>query len=45
MKLLYSNILPMAIKEGKETIAEAINSQIQLADRIDIAALRKRCTR
>ena len=27
----------MAIKEGKETIAEAINSQIQLADRIDIA--------
>ncbi|RHR36954.1 restriction endonuclease PLD domain-containing protein [Eubacterium sp. AF19-12LB] len=37
MKLLYSNILPMAIKEGKETIAEAINSQIQLADRIDIA--------
>ena len=27
MRLLYSNILPLQIEEGKETIVEAINSQ------------------
>ena len=37
MRLLYSNILPLQIEEGKETIVEAINSQMRLADRIDIA--------
>lgn len=37
MKLLYSNILPMAISEDQDTIVEAINDQMQLADRVDIA--------
>ena len=37
MKLLYSNILPLQIKEGENTIVEVLNSQMQLADRIDIA--------
>lgn len=37
MKLLYSNILPMAISEDQDTIVEAINNQMQLADRVDIA--------
>lgn len=37
MKLLYSNILPLPIKESEITIVEAINCQMQLADRIDIA--------
>ena len=37
MKLLYSNILPLAVSEGEETIADAINNQMQLADRIEIA--------
>ena len=37
MRLLYSNILPLAVSEGEETIADAINNQMQLADRIEIA--------
>lgn len=37
MKLLYSNILPMAVNEDQDTIVEAINNQMQLADRVDIA--------
>lgn len=37
MKLLYSNILPLSTKENEDTIAEAINSQLKLADQIDIA--------
>mgnify|MGYP000151037496 CR=1 FL=1 len=37
MKLLYSNILPLAISEGEETIADTISRQMQLADKVDIA--------
>lgn len=37
MKLLYSNILPLLIKKGENTIIETISSQIQLSDRVDIA--------
>ena len=37
MRLLYSNILPLATDEGQETITEAINNQMQSADRIEIA--------
>lgn len=37
MKLLYSNILPLATDEGQETIMEAIKNQMQSADRIEIA--------
>lgn len=36
MKLLYSNILPLSVNEGEETIVEAINNQMQLVDKIDI---------
>lgn len=37
LKLLYSNILPLATGEGQETITEAINNQMRFADRIEIA--------
>jgi len=37
LRLLYSNILPLATDEGQETITEAINNQMQSADRIEIA--------
>lgn len=37
MKLLYSNILPLAVSDGKETVRDVIVNQIQLADRIEIA--------
>ena len=37
MRLLYSNILPMATEDGQETIIDSFNEQVALADRIDIA--------
>lgn len=37
LRLLFSNILPLATDEGQETITEAINNQMQSADRIEIA--------
>ena len=37
LRLLYSNILPLATDEGQETVTEAINNQMQSADRIEIA--------
>lgn len=37
MKLLYSNMLPLGIKDDQVTIDEAIKNQIEKADRIDIA--------
>ena len=37
MKLLYSNILPLATGEGEETIIDSFNEQVKMADRIDIA--------
>ena len=37
MRLLYSDILPLRIKEEQQTIAEAINEQMKNADRVEIA--------
>lgn len=37
MKLLYSNILPLGIKEDEETILDCFSEQIKKADRVDIA--------
>ena len=37
MRLLYSNILPLATGEGEETIIDSFNEQVKMADRIDIA--------
>lgn len=37
MKLLYSNILPLQIEEGQETIIDCFNKQISRADRVEIA--------
>lgn len=37
MKLLYSNILPLGIKEEEETILDCFCEQIKKADRVDIA--------
>ena len=37
MKLLYSNILPLGIDEGKRTFSEVFNECFQQADRIEIA--------
>lgn len=37
MKLLYSNILPLATGDGEETIIDSFNEQVKMADRIDIA--------
>ena len=37
MKLLYSNILPLVIKEDEETILDCFSEQIKKADRVDIA--------
>lgn len=37
MELLYSNILPLGIKEGQETIINCFNEQMKKADRVEIA--------
>ena len=37
MKVLYSNMLPLGIKDNQETIADCIRNQIEKSDRIDIA--------
>lgn len=37
MKVLYSNMLPLAIQEDQQTIEESIRMQIETADRVDIA--------
>ncbi|KRG13922.1 type II restriction enzyme NgoFVII [Virgibacillus soli] len=37
MKLLYSNILPLATSEGQETIVDCFNEQIAKSDRVEIA--------
>lgn len=37
MKLLYSNILPLATLEGQDTIISCFNEQISKSDRVEIA--------
>lgn len=37
MKLLYSNILPLATLQGQETIIDCFNEQIAKSDRVEIA--------
>lgn len=37
MNFLYSNILPLATKNGQNTIIDSFNQQMLLADRVDIA--------
>ena len=37
MKLLYSNILPLGIEEGQETVSNQINAEIANSDAIEIA--------
>lgn len=37
MKLLYSNILPLSISEGQETITKCFNEQIAKSNRVEIA--------
>ncbi len=37
MKILYSNILPLRLDDTKQTIRDAIEEQIALSDRLDIA--------
>lgn len=37
MHILYSNILPMGIHEGQETIIDCFHEQIQMADCVEIA--------
>lgn len=37
MELLYSNILPLGIKKGQETIINCFNEQMKKADRVEIA--------
>lgn len=37
MKLLYSNILPLGVQEGKQTIRECFAEQLEKADRVEIA--------
>ena len=37
MKLLYSNILPLATLEGQDTIIDCFNEQIAKSDRVEIA--------
>lgn len=37
MELLYSNILPMGIDEGQQTIIEAFTNCLQESDQVDIA--------
>jgi len=37
MELLYSDILPLAVSEGQQTVAERFNVEFTNADKIDIA--------
>lgn len=37
MKILYSNIQPLGLENGQETIEECIKRQIENADKIEIA--------
>ena len=37
MKILYSNILPLGLEEGKQTIVDCINEKASQADGIEIA--------
>lgn len=37
MQILYSNILPLGVKEDQETIIEVFQKQLQDADQVDIA--------
>lgn len=37
MELLYSNILPLGVEEGQQTIMDSFNDQISKADRVEIA--------
>lgn len=37
MKLLYSDILPLGIQEGQQTIADCFKEQLMKADRLEIA--------
>ena len=37
MELLYSNILPLGIKNGQKTIIDCFNKQMKKADRVEIA--------
>lgn len=37
MKVLYSNMLPLGIRDNQETIDESIRRQIEKSDRVDIA--------
>lgn len=37
MKVLYSNMLPLGIKDNQETIDNSIRKQIEKADRVEIA--------
>jgi hypothetical protein len=37
MKLLYSNILPLGVEDGQDTIIDCFNEQMKMADRVEIA--------
>jgi len=37
MELLYSNILPLGVSEGQQTIVDCFNEQLEKADKVDIA--------
>ena len=37
MKLLYSNILPMGIHEGQETVIDCFREELKKADKVEIA--------
>lgn len=37
MKLLYSNILPLGIQDGQETIIDYFDEQMKIADKVEIA--------
>lgn len=37
MKILYSDILPLALEDGKQTILDCFTEQMQKADRVEIA--------
>ena len=37
MDILYSNILPLAVEEGKKSIVDCFRNQIAKSDKVDIA--------
>lgn len=37
MRLLYSDILPLALEDGQQTVADCFNEQLAKADRLEIA--------